>query len=209
VLRLQRRPKTHARLLKEELGESIDHFVQAANHAAGGVGATMRPRVHAARERVSPAADKMKTAAATGLGTTAAALAPLAVAARNGGRRMVGRKPAPPPRRWPRIAILLAAGAAVGAAAAMIMRHRQRQEQQWEEYDPSRPGDATSTTDEITRPGSTTADELAGRASAGIETIDTSASSTGLGRSAPGMAAPVPGIGLASPAESPSSNSRN
>jgi hypothetical protein len=201
VLGLRRRSgKTHARLIREELGESLDHFVQAANHAAGGVGATVGPRMHAARDRVTPAAGKaagrVKVAAASGVGATAAALAPLAVAARNGGRRAIGRKPVKPARRWPRIATMLAAGAAVGAASALIMRRRRQQ--QWEEYDPGRPVESTTGTDSLAAhraPGSITTEELAGRASSGIETIDTSTSRTGLGGTSPssGIATPVPG----------------
>ncbi|HEU5108783.1 MAG TPA: hypothetical protein VFT95_09520 [Micromonosporaceae bacterium] len=143
VIGLRRRPaKAHARLLREELSESLEHFMQAANHAAGGVNAAVSPRMHAARERVGPATDKARSAAAARLGATAAALAPIATAAKNGGRRAVGKKPIKRTRRWPRIATLLAAGAAVGAAGAFVLRHRRRQ--QWEEYDPSQPVETTA-----------------------------------------------------------------
>jgi hypothetical protein len=143
--------------------------VQAANHAAGGVNATVGPRMHAARERVTPATDKARTAAAAGLGATAAALAPLATAARKGGRRAIGKTPVKPARRWPRIATLLAAGAAVGAAGAFIMRRRR---QQWQEYDPSSPV-------ETTRDLRATYREPESISS--MDTVDTSTARTGLG----------------------------
>jgi hypothetical protein len=176
VIGLRRRPaKTHARLVREELSEGLDHFVQAANHAAGGVNATVGPKVHAARERVTPATDKARTAAAAGLGATAAALAPLATAAKNSGRRAVGKKPIKPARRWPRIATLLAAGAAVGAAGAFIMRRRRQQ--QWQEYDPSRPVETTSDLRATYRePESTSSTDTSP-----MDQVDTSSARTGLG----------------------------
>jgi hypothetical protein len=159
--------------------------MQAANHAAGGVNATVGPRMHAARERVTPATDRARTAAAAGLGATAAALAPLATAAKNSGRRAIGKKPVKPARRWPRIATLLAAGAAVGAAGAFILRRRRQQ--QWEEYDPSRPVETTSdlrasyrepesTSSMTTMPIATTP-----MGETSMDTIDTSTARTGLG----------------------------
>jgi hypothetical protein len=168
---LRGRPaKTHARLVREELSESFDHFVQAANHAAGGVNATVGPRMHAARERVTPATDKARTAAAAKLGATAAALAPLATAAKNSGRRAVGKKPVKPARRWPRIATLLAAGAAVGAAGAFILRRRRQQ--QWQEYDPARPVETTS---------DLRASYREPESISSMDTVDTSSARTGLG----------------------------
>ena len=86
MLRLRRRPaRTHAQLVRDELSESLDHFVQAANHAAGGVGATVGPRIDAARDRVAPATDT--DASPRPLPATArtiAVLTPLAVAAKDG-----------------------------------------------------------------------------------------------------------------------------
>jgi hypothetical protein len=159
--------------------------MQAANHAAGGVNATVGPRMHAARERVTPAAGKARTAAAASLGATAAALAPLATAAKNTGRRAVGKKPVKPARRWPRIATLLAAGAAVGAAGAFILRRRRQQ--QWEEYDPARPVETTSDLrasyrePESTSSTATTPLPTSSTGNASMDTVDTAAARTGLG----------------------------
>lgn len=74
-------------LVRAELGESLDHFMQAATHAAGGVGATVGPRLHAARDAVAPTADRMRDSASQGVTWTMATLAPLAVAAADGARQ--------------------------------------------------------------------------------------------------------------------------
>jgi cytoskeletal protein RodZ len=212
--------------MKEELGESLDHLVQAANHAAGGVGATVGPRWDAARDRVGPTAGKVRTVAATGLGTTVAALAPLAVSAKEGARkskgrsiRTVNRKTDRSPRRWPRLTMLLVAGAAVGAAGAMVLRRRRQL--QWEEYDPSRPQEsaadsAKGATHQAAHSVATTAEELAGKASSAIDSARSKGSSSGSTQTSAttpktGTSTPVPGAGIASSvsgAEFPSTNNR-
>lgn len=143
--------KARSKIVKAELGESLDHLMQAATHAANGVGATVRPRVTAAREAVSPAATKVRHTASRRWGSTITALAPLAVAAADNARqagtvarkagsqnvKAMGKKKKGSQmsrRRWPMLAGLLAAGAAVGATSAMVMRRRKQQ--QWDEYDP-------------------------------------------------------------------------
>lgn len=81
------RRKSHSQLVREELGESLDHFVQAATHVARGAGATVGPKVNTARSRVTPAAGRVKSAATSSWGSTIAALAPLAKAATEGARQ--------------------------------------------------------------------------------------------------------------------------
>jgi hypothetical protein len=150
VLGMARR-RTRSQQVKAELGESFDHFMQAATHAAGGVGATMGPKAADGMHRV-------KESASHGWESTIAAFAPLAAAAAEGAReagrttKRAGRKarrtgatkmravsPTKESRmsrnRWPMLAGMLAAGAAVGAAGALVMRRRKQQ--QWQEYDPS------------------------------------------------------------------------
>lgn len=156
------RRKTHSEHIKGELGESFDHFMQAATHAASGVGATVGPRVHAARDLVAPATDRLRHGASNGWESTVTALAPLAIAAAEGARQAGGvarkAKPKKPGlmrkrgsqmsrRRWPILAGLLATGAIVGAAGAVVRKRRMTQ--QWDEYDPGRgpgpmPNDATA-----------------------------------------------------------------
>ncbi|MBO4205305.1 hypothetical protein [Micromonospora echinofusca] len=147
------RRKSQGALVRSELGESLGHLKRAANHAAYGVGATVGPRVQAARDSVSPTAARVRDTATTGWSSTMAALAPLAVAAAGGARQagsaarkakaknmmMQNRKKqqAARKRRSMLRTGLLAAGAVAGVAGAMAVRRR-RDQQQWEEYDPSR-----------------------------------------------------------------------
>jgi hypothetical protein len=147
VFGIRRRAKSHAQLVREELGESFEHLIQAATHMAGGVGATVGPRVNAAREYMSPAAGRMRNRASHGWESTVATFAPIAAAARDGARqgrgttrkvkarnlKAIGKKESRMSRkRWPMLAGLLTAGAAVGAAGALVMRRRRQQ--QWQEY---------------------------------------------------------------------------
>ncbi|GAB3950300.1 hypothetical protein GCM10027614_50530 [Micromonospora vulcania] len=144
------RRKSQGQLAKAELNQSISHLVQAANHAAKGTGATIGPRVQAARVYVGPAAAKVRDRASTGWGTTLTTLAPLAAAARDGAAqagpltrkaksknmRITGRKKQPR-RRGSMMTGLLAAGAIAGLAGAVALRRR-REQQEWAEYDPTR-----------------------------------------------------------------------
>ena len=145
------RRKTHRQLAKAELGESLDHFRRAATHAAGGVGATLGPRMNAARDYVGPTATKVRDKAAHGWATTVTALAPLAVAAAEGARHAgsTARKAKPKNmramrkkeslmarRRWPMLTGILAASAVVGVAGAAAVRRRRQQD--WDAYDAGR-----------------------------------------------------------------------
>ncbi len=133
--------KTRSERLRDELGASWEHLVQAASLAANGVGST-----------VGPQTTKVRLAAGRGWGNT---IAPLATAYRAGaadaraaalkqskskhgrkGNQMSGR-------RVGMLIGLLAAGAAVGAASALVVRRRRRQ--QWSEYEPGDTFDSMST----------------------------------------------------------------
>jgi gas vesicle protein len=126
--------KTTGELMRGELGESWLHLMQAANHAASGVGAS-----------VGPATGKVRSAAARGYTGTVATLAPLAEAYKAGAQDAVAAalKEKKASRREMRMSRkrtglligLLVGGAAVGAAGALLMRRRKQQ--QWAEYDPS------------------------------------------------------------------------
>jgi hypothetical protein len=151
------RKKSRSQLVKQELGQSVEHFKLAATHAARGTGASVGPKINAARDRVQPAAGRVRDAATTSWGSTLAALAPLAAAATEGARqankdtrkakaknmkalqkktdKALGRKRTG--RRVSRLTGLLIAGAAVGAAGAIVLRRKQQAK--WDEYDPSRP----------------------------------------------------------------------
>ncbi|MFY1618385.1 hypothetical protein [Micromonospora sp. WMMD736] len=144
------RRKSQGQLAKAELNQSISHLMQAANHAAKGAGASVGPRVQAARGYVGPAAVKVRDRASTGWGTTLTTLAPLAAAARDGAAqagpltrkaksktmRITGKKKQPR-RRGSKMTGLLAAGAIAGLVGAVALRRR-REQQEWAEYDPTR-----------------------------------------------------------------------
>lgn len=143
MLGLSRR--THAEQVRSELGESWEHLLAAATHAANGVGRSVGPQTH-----------RMRDVASRGWGSTSAALAPLMVAYREGaadgsaaalklkdktksrkkGKDDVAKK------KTGMLVGLLAVGAAVGAASALMMRRRRKQ--QWSEYDPTEALDSVS-----------------------------------------------------------------
>lgn len=153
------RRRTPGDIARTELDESLEHFTQAALHAAAGVSAVVGPRFNAARGHLAPTAAKVRNTASDGWESTRIAIAPLAAAALDSARRspvaqkvrsremrnmkamrmpmmptaMRGRRAR---KRWPRLAGMLAAGAAVGAIGAMAMRRRRQQ--QWEEFEPGR-----------------------------------------------------------------------
>ncbi|GGM29571.1 hypothetical protein GCM10011608_12840 [Micromonospora sonchi] len=149
------RRKTQGQLARVELNRGIGHLRQAATHAARGAGATVGPRVHAARGAVAPAAIVVRDRASSGFATTAAALAPLAVAVRQArieaaGKAVAGKaatKQAAVTRKAKKMkakkksrrggltmAGLLAAGTVAGLAGAMALR-RYREQQVWTEYE--------------------------------------------------------------------------
>ncbi|MFY1587862.1 hypothetical protein ACN267_25535 [Micromonospora sp. WMMD734] len=156
------RRKTQGQLAKVELHQGIGHLRQAATHAAKGAGATVGPRVQSARSAVAPTAVAVRDRASSGLATTAAALAPVALAVRHAqaeaaGKAVAGKKAAaakqarvtkkikaksPKARKQKRtsrgmMAGLLVAGTVAGVAGAMALRRR-REQQEWAEYDPTR-----------------------------------------------------------------------
>jgi hypothetical protein len=141
--------KTRGQLAKEEFGVGFDHMMQAATHAAGGVGSTMGPRMHGMRSMITPASGRVRTAASSGWDSTVSSLAPLMAAAREGAReatevaiktraKAANRRKREKQVKQRRIGMalgFLAAGVAVGAAAALVVRRRRRNA--WEDYDPS------------------------------------------------------------------------
>jgi hypothetical protein len=163
VLATMRR-KRRSTTMKNELGQSADHFKRAATIAAKETGATVGPKFYAARDRVQPAAIRAKGAASNGWDSALATITPLVAAAtetvRQAGKEsaVVSKKQAKANRknarrlekragkvmnrkrsgrRGSRLVGLALLGAAVGAGAAFVMRRRQAA--QWDEYDPSEP----------------------------------------------------------------------
>lgn len=161
----RRHIKSRAELLRDEVGAGFDHLLRAGRYAAEGVGASVGPRIEAARGQLGPAAGRVATqaagrardAASYSWGATTGALAPLTSAVngrRAGGwaarradrvaRRVRSTTPIAMRRKRGRqmarkrgfmLAGLLAAGLALGAAGALVARRRQ---QRWDEYEPGR-----------------------------------------------------------------------
>jgi hypothetical protein len=75
------RRKSRGRQMKDELGQSVDHFKRAASLAAQETSATVGPTLSAAVDRVQPAAVKAKDAASSGWGSAVATITPLVTAA--------------------------------------------------------------------------------------------------------------------------------
>ncbi|MDR7323439.1 MULTISPECIES: hypothetical protein [Catenuloplanes] len=162
------RSKTRSQMVREELEEGLGHLRQAATHAAEGVGATVGPRVHAAREVVTPAASRARTAAAGGI----AAFTPLAMSAAENARQ-AGKQAGKQTRRMKRknakalrravgreergmsrnrkLTGLLMIGVAAGVAGSMIMKkRRQREEDQWTTHESSTARSATDAARQMT-----------------------------------------------------------
>ncbi|MDM4721807.1 hypothetical protein QTQ03_20220 [Micromonospora sp. WMMA1363] len=157
------RRKTQAQLAKAELNQGFGHLRQAATYAAKGAGATVGPRVRAARGAIAPTAVVVRDRASSGYASTVAVLAPLALALRSAqaeaarkdvsGRGTAAAKQDAVSRkvkarnmkaarkkksgRGSVMTGLLVAGAVAGMAGAMALRRR-REQQEWAEYDPTR-----------------------------------------------------------------------
>ncbi|MBM2616999.1 hypothetical protein JIG36_15675 [Actinoplanes sp. LDG1-06] len=67
--------------MKNELGQSVDHFKRAASLAAAETSSTVGPTLSAAVDRVQPAAVKAKDVASSGWDSAVATITPLVVAA--------------------------------------------------------------------------------------------------------------------------------
>lgn len=127
MLQLRRAETTNrSHLFRREMGESLEHLLRAIGHAAGGVRATMEPRLDAAREYVGPAAARLRESTAAAFNEAAA---------RQSQEREAAVMRRGMTRQYAALAGLLATGAAVGIAGALVVRRRR---QMWEEYDASR-----------------------------------------------------------------------
>jgi hypothetical protein len=159
------RRKSRSRRMKNELGQSVDHFKRAASLAAQETGSTVGPKVAAAVDKVQPAAVKAKDAASSGWDSALATLTPLVAAAtdnvRQTGkvskkqmkktakqnkkyakqlRKRVGKRS--DKRRGSRLLGYALIGTAVGVGAAYMAKRRKAS--QWDEYDPAAPAESSS-----------------------------------------------------------------
>jgi len=127
---------THKDQMRDQLGESWDHFTQGASQVAGELG-----------KSVGPHARRFRRHASRGWDSTAATLAPLAAAYREGaadatatalefaGKARGHKKGTHMERRSGTMFWVLALGATAGVIGAMLMRRRKQQ--RWSEYDPT------------------------------------------------------------------------
>jgi len=145
--------------MRNELGQSMDHFKRAASIAAQETSATVGPRLNAAVELVHPAAEKARGAATQSWDSALATLTPLVTAAtdnvRHVGRtsKKISKREMKAQRkrteklrrkaekalgrnrrgRGGKLAGYALLGAAVGVGA--IWFAKRRNQAQWEEYD--------------------------------------------------------------------------
>jgi hypothetical protein len=158
------RRKRRSRRMKNELGQSMDHFKRAATLAAQETSSTVGPTLAAAVDRVQPAAVKAKDVASSGWDSALATITPLVTAATDNVRQAgkvskqqskkaakqndknakklqkransaIGRKS--DKRRGSRLLGFALLGTAVGVGAAYVAKRRKAA--QWDEYDPATP----------------------------------------------------------------------
>ncbi|WP_433372298.1 hypothetical protein ACQPZX_49180 [Actinoplanes sp. CA-142083] len=151
--------------MKNELGQSVDHFKRAASLAAQETSATVGPRVAAAVDKTRPAAVKAKDAASSGWDSALATITPLVSAATDNVRQTgkVSKRQAKKAakqnkkyakqlrkkvdkrsdkRRGSRMLGYALIGTAVGVGAAYMAKRRRAS--QWDEYDPAAPTSSSS-----------------------------------------------------------------
>jgi hypothetical protein len=157
------RRKRRSRRMKNELGQSVDHFKRAATLAAQETSSTVGPTLAAAVDRVQPAAVKAKDVASSGWESAVATITPLVTAATDNVRQAgkvskrqakksakqnkrnaqklqkrataaIGRKKS---HRGSRLLGFALLGTAVGVGAAWAAKRRKAA--QWDEYDPASP----------------------------------------------------------------------
>ncbi|MBW6439878.1 hypothetical protein KZ829_39745 [Actinoplanes hulinensis] len=137
--------------MRNELGQSVDHFKRAATIAAHETSATVAPTINAARDKVQPAATAARDAATQSWDSALAALVAASENVRHAGKtakkssrkemrqarklqkkadKAVGHKKS----RGGQLAGYALLGTAIGISAAYLVRRRR--EAQWAEYEP-------------------------------------------------------------------------
>ena len=157
------RRKRRSTKMKNELGQSVDHFRKAASLAALETSATVGPKISAAKDRVQPAVTQVRDTASSGWESAVATITPLVATAAESVRQAgadtkksakVNKKRArknakklekrankalnrnQSSGRGSKLVGIALVGAALGVAAAYVVRKRQAQ---WDEYDPEAP----------------------------------------------------------------------
>ncbi|GAA4244093.1 hypothetical protein [Dactylosporangium darangshiense] len=137
----RRQVLSHSRLMRDELGESLDHLRMAAAHAADGASGALAPRVDAARKAMQPRLENGMNRAKGGMDTVMiVARERSQTAGRKAakmGRKGKMKKSEMGSRRWPMaLGGLVLASVAIGAASSML--RRRRDQQAWDEYGSTR-----------------------------------------------------------------------
>lgn len=137
----RREVKTHGRLMRDELNESIEHLRMAASHAAGGAAGALAPRVDAARAAVKPGLRKVRGSASGGVSALLSAAGNSKRGAkgltRKSKTKVTKKESVMAGRRWPVVlGGLVIAGAAAGAVGALVKRRRAQRS--WDQYDSTR-----------------------------------------------------------------------
>jgi hypothetical protein len=154
------RRRSRSRKMKNEFGQSVDHFKRGTSMAAQQTSATVMPKLQTAVDKVQPAATKAKDAASSGWDSALATLTPL-VSSATGNVRQAGKmsrrqaKKAAKQnkkyekqlrkkvdkrsdkRRGSRLVGYALIGTAVGVSAGYLAKRRKAA--QWDEYDPATP----------------------------------------------------------------------
>ncbi|HLU46175.1 MAG TPA: hypothetical protein VKZ67_14360 [Natronosporangium sp.] len=149
MFKQQQQQMSHTRMIREELGQSLEHAKRAANHAASGIGEMMGPRMTPMAERMR-AGTRRKDNGGRGRMMSGRMMSERLMGGRMNGDRMNGgrtgmmaeltqrqlsrqKKKKQKQQRRGRMMTMLAAGVAMGAMTAFIMRRRRQRE--WEEYE--------------------------------------------------------------------------
>jgi len=170
----RRQVRTHTRLAREELNESLGHLRLAAAHAADGASGALAPRVETARKAVQPSLSKARDVTMDSVDTLFSAALDGSRQARKNAKKLArkGKKQVQKQtglgakkRRWPMVlGGLAAAGAMVGAATAYVKRRQANNA--WDEYDATR---STTDTHAVLDKAKSTMDAGVDKASAAAE----------------------------------------
>ncbi len=139
------RRKTRNAKMKNELGQGVEHLKRAVTLAAQETGATVGPKLHAAKDRVQPTAVKAKDSWDHALASLTPLVATAAENMRQSGkdtkksikRNTKDQKKVSKHGTVSKLAGLALIGAALGLGAAYVAKRRRAAE--WDEYDPATP----------------------------------------------------------------------
>jgi hypothetical protein len=113
--------KTHRRLVRKELSESLEHLRMAASYAAGGAAKALAPRFDNAKKAANEGFDSLVVVARDGARTANAV-------AQRGRAKMKRKKAARARKRWP----MMVGGTLIAAGAVGALVTRRRRQPDWD-----------------------------------------------------------------------------